>query len=410
MQVDIELTGPQKEFCTTSLTNPAFVGGLGSGKSRGGTMRLILLIIADKGTNGGYYMPTYDLLKLRAIVGIEDDLKMLGLSYTLNKSDYFIDIHGYGKIIFRSYDRPERIIAYETAHSIVDELDTLPRDKAAVVWRKISERNRQKCKGKNTIGCVTTPDQGYSGFIYEKWYKLKQEGYGVIKAPTYSNPYLPDGYVQQIRDNYDPLLAEMYIEGEIVNLSRNKVYHYFDRTKHNSDRLIKPDDHLHIGLDFNVGGCVANVWVLDDGYPVAVDEFISRDTMDICNNIIARYKGNTVTVYPDASGQASRTNASQTDIDIIRSYHMPVNVGSTNPAVKDRINAMNKLMAYDNLKVNCSKCPELAYALESQGYNDKGEPQKFNEHPAIDDYCDSAGYFIHRRFPIAKPAIAPRFG
>ena len=403
MLVNIPLTEPQKEFCTTNLLYPAIIGGLGSGKSRGGTMRIIIKLLSDRGINCGYYMPTYDLLKLRAIPGVEEDLLSIGLSYKVNKSDYYIEVQGYGKIIFRSYDRPERIIAYETAHSIVDELDTLPKDKAAIVWRKISERNRQACKGANTIGCVTTPDQGYSGFVYEKWYKKKQDGYGVIKAPTYSNPYLPEGYIQQIRDNYDPLLAEMYIEGEMVNLSRNKVYSYFDRKIHNTDREIKPGDKLHIGQDFNIGGCVSVVWVIDGGKPYAVDEFISHDTQDLCNNIAKRYKGYSVIVYPDASGGSQRTNASQTDIDIIRQAGIPVDVPSQNPFVRDRVNAINKLLAHEQMYVNCNKCPELAYAFESQGYNDKGEPEKFNEHPAIDDYDDAAGYFIHRRFQILSP-------
>jgi len=51
--VDIALTEPQKVFCTTKAKHPAIIGGLGSGKSRGGTMRLILLLLADKGANGG---------------------------------------------------------------------------------------------------------------------------------------------------------------------------------------------------------------------------------------------------------------------------------------------------------------------------------------------------------------------
>ena len=154
MRAEIALTEPQEQFILTDQPFPAIVGGLGSGKSKGGTMRLVMLMLGDIGANGAYYMPTYDLLKLRAMVGLEEDLKQLGVGYTINKSDYIIDLHGYGKIIMRSYDRPERIVAYEVAHSIVDELDTLPKEKAALVWRKISERNRQK-RGNNVSAQVT---------------------------------------------------------------------------------------------------------------------------------------------------------------------------------------------------------------------------------------------------------------
>lgn len=409
MKIDIALTAPQKQFCSTQSAFPAIIGGLGSGKSRGGTMRAILKLLENKGVNIGYYMPSYDLLKLRAMPGVEEDLEMLGLPFDVNKSNYSITVQGYGKIIFRSYDRPERIVAYETADSIVDELDTLQREKASLVWRKITERNRQKKKNgqPNSIACVTTPDQGFAGFIYEKWYKKKQAGYEIIKAPTYSNPYLPDGYIDQIRANYDPLLADMYIEGEIVNLSDKKVYHFFDRVKHNSDRVIKPNDTLYISIDFNIGGCCSNVFVIDGVTPVAVDELVSHDTYDFVNNL-QRFKEHKIYVHPDASGKSGSTNATGSDLDIIRNAGFMVDAPEGNPLVRNRINCVNAKISHGTLLVNTLKCPELTTALEHQGYNDKGEPEKFKEHPAIDDWVDAMGYFIHRRFPINHQIAGPR--
>lgn len=404
MRIDIPLTGPQKELCQTNHPFPAIIGGLGSGKSRGGTMRAIIKLLENRGVNVGYYMPSYDLLKLRAMPGVEEDLTMLGLPFTVNKTDYAIIVSGYGKIIFRSYDRPERIVAYETADSIVDELDTLPKDKASLVWRKITERNRQKkLNGQpNTIACVTTPDQGYSGFIYQKWYKQKQKGYHVIKAPTYSNPYLPDGYIEQIRANYDPLLADMYIEGEIVNLSDKKVYHFFDRTKQHTDRVRGDGDRLHVTIDFNIGGCASNVFVLDGNTPKAVDEFVSHDTYDFVNNL-TKYKEHKIIVYPDASGDSGRTNAVASDIEIIKNAGHYIDAPKANPFIRDRVNCVNAKISHGEFFVNTEMCPELTTALEQQGYNDKGEPEKFKDHPAIDDWVDGTGYFISRKFPIKKP-------
>ena len=406
--MELALTEPQDEFVFCEEPFPAMCGGLGSGKSQAGIARLLIKMVAEPGINTGYYMPIYDLLKRRAIPGAEEILTGLGLRYTTNRSDYLINIHGYGDMIFRSYDRPERIIAYEVAHSIADELDTLPKDKAAFVWRKISERNRQRCIGANSIGNVTTPDQGYSGFTYAKWVKQKQAGYVLIKAATASNPFLPDGYIEQIRANYDPILADMYLNGEFVSLHQNKVYHFFNRNKHHTSRTIKKDDRLHIGLDFNIGGCCATVCVIDDNSPIAVDEFVSHDTRDFCNNL-SRYKGHALTVYPDASGKAGRTNASLSDIGIIMQAGYNVDAPEANPPVRDRVNAVNALLAHERLKVNTDKCPELTDALEMQGYDKKGDPEKYDEHPAIDDWTDGLGYLINRRFPINRPNSTTKF-
>ena len=166
--IDLPLTKPQREFVFSTATNPAIIGGLGSGKTRAGTIRAILKLLEGRGLNVGYYMPTYDLLRLRAMVGLEEDLTALGLKFTTNLSEYTIKVDGYGSIICRSYDRPERIVAYATAHSVIDEIDTLPKGKAAFVWRKITERNRQLAPTPNSMACVTTPDQGFSGFVYDQ--------------------------------------------------------------------------------------------------------------------------------------------------------------------------------------------------------------------------------------------------
>lgn len=403
--MDVPLTEPQAEFVFSEKPHPAIVAGLGAGKSRAATMRLILLMLDDPGINTLYTMPTYDLLKLRAIPGVVDDLNMLGLKYRLNASDFFCEIKGLGKIFFRSYDNPNRLIAFEVAHSVADELDVLTKEQAAVVWRKISERTRQNSKLPNSIAAVTTPDQGFSGFVYDRWVARADESTELIKASTLSNPYLPPGYVDQIRANYDAALAEMYINGEFVSLTANKVYHYFDRKKHGTKMEIEKGDALHIGLDFNVGGCCAVVFIIDDEGPVAVDEFVSNNTADFINNVAIRYPGHQITVYPDASGKAERTNAAMSDIGLIEQGGLNVSAPRKNPFVRDRVNAVNSLLSHKKLLVNTEKCPKLTQALETQGYNDKGEPEKFNSHPAIDDWNDSMGYCMHRLFPVIKPTI-----
>ena len=49
---------------------------------------------------------------------------------------------GYGQIIFRSMDAPQRIVGYQVADSFVDELDTMKLDDAAYAWRQIVARCR----------------------------------------------------------------------------------------------------------------------------------------------------------------------------------------------------------------------------------------------------------------------------
>lgn len=426
--INLPLTEPQERFVFSEAKYPAMVAGLGAGKTQAGIVRLILKMFQEK-VSTAYYLPTYDLIRLRAFPGAEEILTQLGISHKTNRSMYTITIPSIGEMIFRSYDRPQRIVSYEVAHSVVDEIDTLPKDQAQTVWRKVNERNRQRrLSGKdksyqwnrtspNTIAVVTTPDQGYSGFVYSRWVKGVQTGkslmdhHELIKAPTSSNPYLPPDYEEQIRSNYDPLMADMYLSGEFVSLSRNRVYHFFDRTKHDTDReLDHSDAKVHIGLDFNVGGTCATVWVIDNEVPTAVNEFVSQNTYDFCLRAEPYKRNHKVLVYPDSSGRSQSTNAAQTDIQIIESAGFTVDCPSTNPAIRDRVNTVNGLMSHGRFRINTRKCPRLADAMEVQGYDKSGQPEKFDDHPSIDDWCDSAGYYLHRKFGIKRGVIYTGIG
>jgi hypothetical protein len=223
---------------------------------------------------------------------------------------------------------------------------------------------------------------------------------------------VPKDYVDSIRANYDPVLAELYIAGEFVSLSRNKVYHLFNRAEHHTDRELRNDDSIvHVSIDFNVGGCCSVIGVVDgDNKCNIVDEFVSNDTRDFVNNLANRFGNRKVIVYPDASGKAQSTNASASDIDIISQAGFQVDSPNSNPFIRDRINTVNGMFAHHRLFINTLACPNLTKALESQGYNDKGIPEKFDTHPSIDDWTDSLGYYIYRMFPINRKMSTIKMG
>jgi hypothetical protein len=294
-------------------------------------------------------------------------------------------------------------------HSIVDEIDTLKKEKAEEVWRKIVERTRQTSAFPNSIGVVTTPDYGKHGFAYSRWgLRELPKDYELIKAKTTDNKFLPPEYVEQIRSNYDDVLAELYILGEFVNLNSHTVYHFFDRHVHalkESPEL----NHYHIGLDFNVGGCCAAVCQVSGREIYIVDEFVSHDTYDIINNLNKKFKGKQVTLYPDATGRSGSTNAAASDVQLLSQAGYRVDAPQANPLIRDRVNSVNGKLSKGELFIDLEKCPNIVDALESQAYV-KGEPEKFDVHPAIDDWVDSLGYFIHRKFPFMRPHSNIRIG
>ena len=331
----MDLTTPQEEFVYSMAKYPALCGGYGSGKTEGG-LNSGIHDLAKYAPHQmfGVYMPTYDLLKRRAIPGTKEVCNKLGLKYQEFKSDKIISIKGVGNFVFRSYDRPESIIAYETSHALCDELDTIGRERAEDVWRRINERNRGPTTHPqgNTVRTTTTTDQGYAGFMYSRWGKDPEPNYVRFVAPTDSNMFLPDrvGYIRQIVENYDELMVRCFRWGEFVSWSRNKVYHCFIPERHHTKRTLEDGDkRLLVSIDFNIGGCCATVGIEEAGKTHIVDEFVSHDTRDFCNRLTADYvrnNGRKIYVYPDASGQNETTNASASDLTIIRQHGFRVDI------------------------------------------------------------------------------------
>lgn len=185
------------------------------------------------------------------------------------------------------------------------------------------------------------------------------------------------------------------------------VYYCFDRRKNHTDETVQPGDALHIGMDFNVSKMAAVVYVMRDGLPRAVYEFMDVfDTPAMIKKIEERYSDHNIAVYPDASGKNRKSsNASESDIALLEDAGFSVCANSTNPAVKDRVNAMNAMLCNTygerRMLVNTHECPKFTQCLERQIYDDKGEPDKKG---GFDHGNDGGGYPIAFLFPIEKPA------
>jgi len=405
MAIQILPSMSQASFINSLATFPLFVGGYGSGKTWAGTLRALILKLKCPNQNIGYYLPTYDLVNQIGYPRFVELLELYGLPYDLNKQNHVIKIRGAGSIIFRNMDNPDRIIGYEHAHAITDEIDTLKLEKAKACWNKIVARNRQKCPVKNTIASVTTPE-GFN-FTYERWGKTQSLKYRYYRASTYENlANLPDDYIENMRETYEPQLLDAYLRGLWVNLKSGRVYYNFDRMLNHSNRTLKPNEPVHIGMDFNVERMAAVIHVIERGFPIAVDEIHHAfDTRAIILIIKQRFHGHPITIYPDASSQNRHSaNASETDLQMLRLAGFNVKHNYRNPFIQDRVNSMNSMFLNDfgdrRYLVNTNTCSHYTSLLEQQAYDKNGLPEKDGR----EDPLDAAGYFITTEYPILKPA------
>lgn len=397
----MSLTPTQKAFATSRDAYPCFVGGFGSGKTAAAIARAMALKAHFRQCDIAYYLPSFPLVEDIAMRRFPELCERKGWAFkTRGGTSPHIEFQGAGRIIFRSMSTPASIVGYEVAHSICDELDTMPKDLARAAWNKIIARNRQKCAMPNTVAVATTPE-GF-GFVWERWVKQGGPGYTLFRAKTQDNAAnLPAGYIDNLRTSYPSALLAAYLDGEFVNLASGSVYASFDRAINNTSERIRPAEPLHVGLDFNVGKMAAVVHVIRDSKPYALDELTDVfDTPAMIALLKKRFAGHQITVYPDASGNNRKSqNASESDLTLLRQASFMVCSNPSNPAVKDRVLAMNRMLESMAYRINADMCPVYVEGLEKQAYDKHGEPDKST---GLDHAIDAGGYFLTYRYPIVR--------
>jgi hypothetical protein len=359
----------------------------------------------------GLYAPTYDLVRLIIGPRMSEVLHQQGIPHKWNKQENIIytSYPRFGDFVMRTMDNPERIVGYETYRAHADEIDTLKKDKAELAWNKIIARNRQRPDGIkavfNRVSAYTTPE-GFK-FAYDRWVRNANENYEVIQASTYSNPYLPEDYIDTLRATYPKELIDAYIEGRFVNLTSGVVYRNYSREACRSNETIKDKEPIHVGQDFNVGEMASVIFVERDNGFHAVQELTGiMDTPALIETLKEKHPDRRIYIYPDASGGSRKTvNASTSDINLLKAAGFTVRVRPANPAVKDRILSVNSAYSKKRLWVNDTACPRFAESQEQQAYDKNGEPDKTTGH---DHLNDGAGYCIYWNMPVKKPSAKSR--
>jgi len=229
----------------------------------------------------------------------------------------------------------------------------------------------------------------------------------LIRAATTDNPHLPAGFVESLYQNYDSQLVASYIQGLFTNLANTTVYHPFDRDRHWCDTEIREEDRLLIGVDFNVSACLTEVIVRRGDEFHVVAEHHPKDTPALVRLLKETYpqqieQGNLVVIPDAASRQRTTTNASESDLSLLRKGGFTVKAQQANPQISDRVNCINVLLLADRLKVH-NRCKYLIKSLEQQTFDKTGKPTKGIG--GLDDVSgpvDALGYAIYYLAPLRR--------
>jgi hypothetical protein len=416
MAMRISLNVPQGDFLQLPQKYRAFVAGFGSGKTFVACNSICAHFYEFPRLTQGYFGPSYPHIRDIFYPTIEEVAHNFEMKVEINQGNKEVHFYRgrtyYGTTICRSMERPATIVGFKIAHAVADEIDILPKDKAALAWRKIIARMRyNEPNVRNGVDVTTTPEGFlfvHNQFVAELQRKPElRQMYGLVQASTYDNEAnLPADYIPSLLASYPSALISAYLDGQFVNLKQGTVYTSFNR--HSllciTAEVEQPHEPLHIGMDFNVGKMAAIVHVIRKGRPYAVAEILNLiDTPAMIQAIKARFPSHHISIYPDASGDNRKSQkASETDIALLRAANFTVLNNPANPLIRDRVLSMNRAFE-EGYRVNTDRCPTYTECLEQQAYDKNGEPDKSN---GFDHPNDAGGYFIAYKFPIMHNRVA----
>ena len=378
------------------------VGGYGSGKTHIGALRSIYDSYVNAPVPHLYVSPSYKQARKTVIISIRELLDDAGVRYRFNKTNHEFTIANWnGTIWVASGDEPESLKGPNVGSAGIDE----PFIQKKEVFDITLSRVRHPKARMREIFLTGTPEQLNWGHEVAR----NDEGrydLGVVVGRTADNVHLPEQFVRMLECAYDEQQRAAYMDGLFVNLTVGRVYGYFDRMAHG--RLpeeggmtppIQREEEIMAGVDFNVDFLTAEVFCVKGTMVHFFDELVLRDstTYELADRLHEKYPG--IRVFPDPSGSARKTSSTKTDFRILQDKGFRVEARPRQPAVKERVHAVQKLLREGRLTV--SGCPKLVRDFEQVAWRN-GDIDKVTR-PELTHASDAAGYAMEKLFPVRLP-------
>ena len=438
--MDLQLLQAQQEFLhiphNSKLDVAIYQGGYGSGKTWCGSLLGILLAMKYPGCRGLVGAKEYELVRKTTLVSYLEHLDNMGFKYgadySYNKVDKIIRFSNCSEILFSALDDPEKFKSLNLHWAEIEEASQV----SDSTLKQLIGRLRNTYCGSDWIDFRYrlfghTNPQPDKGWIWRRFVEEPKENYRLIIAPTTNNIFLPEHYVESMKESFDEEYYKINVLGEFGDYASGLVVKGFNKDNLKTMSYV-PELPLHLTWDFNVDPMSCIIAHKTDKAVYYFDECIleNSSTERTINEVIRRYSNHVgdIIINGDASGDNRSTQSEYSNYVIIRNAlqkHYPdkkikFDLRAYNPPIKSRISAFNAMVCNSKgerrLFVDPQKCKQLLNNIYNLKYKvgtdivdvptytqiKSDNSLKFLEHP-----FDAASYLVDFYFPI-KVEKAPR--
>lgn len=430
--MDLQLLPAQQEFLNIphnhKIDVAIYQGGYGSGKTWCGSLLGILLAMKYPGCRGLVGAKEYELVRKTTLVSYLEHLEKMGfkygVDYSYNKVDKIIKFSNGSEILFSALDDPEKFKSLNLHWAEIEEASQV----SDSTFKQLIGRLRNTFIGKDwkdfryRLFGHTNP-QPDKGWIWRRFVEEAKENYRLVIAPTTNNIFLPEHYVESMKESFDEEYYRINVLGEFGDYASGLVVKGFNQEniKEITYRKEKP---IHLTFDFNVDPMSCILAHKTETKVFYFDELVleNSSTERTINAFIERYpdhKGDII-INGDASGDNRSTQSEASNYIIIKNAlkrHYPNNkikfdLRPFNPPIKNRIAAFNAMVCNSKgerrlyVDKKCKQFLNNIYNLKYKVGTDivdvptyaqikSDNSLKFMEHP-----FDAGSYLVEYYFPI----------
>jgi predicted phage terminase large subunit-like protein len=209
-EVKFRPTKPQRAFINSTTRNTAFIGGIGSGKTRASVVKALGM---PANTIGMLVAPTFPMLRDTIVRTFSDIIsKAPGALHGFNQSELRAKLFDGKEILFRSADNPERLRGPNLAWAGMDEAALMKRETLDIMLGRLR-------LDPGNMWFTTTP-KGKAHWLAEY---IDTGHVEVHRSRTMDNPHLPQAYLESLKSQYSSAFYQQEVLGEFVDMEGARV-------------------------------------------------------------------------------------------------------------------------------------------------------------------------------------------
>lgn len=340
-----------------------------------------------------------------------------------NKSEMKIVFTNGSEVLGDSYDKGdlEKFRSLELSGADFEEANECDKETYDAVKMRVGRIPSVK---ENLILLRTNPDEPshwlYKYFIQNTENNKRQVFYSL----TEQNPFLPEWYIENLKEDFDPLMIRRMLKGEWLSIRGKSPYYAYDTDRQYIKQKYVIDENFPLDFmhDFNIGEgkpmSSAYGQVKGDTFHIGKNFIVEGfNTKEILNEMLDHLektgeisKVRVIRIFGDRNGKNKDTRGNRSDYDIIKkelqNYVKPdgtkimvvMEVPNENPPIRARQNIVNAhcMNAKGNVRLYVYKEAETVDEGLRLTKVKKGSSYQEDDSDPFQHVVTALGYYIYR--------------